>query len=48
VDGYIFFDRASKTLATGAGKVFGFESKAAIAENMGGDVSFGYLFAPNC
>jgi len=47
VDGYIFFDRATKTLSTKPSQNFGFEGAAVIAENLGGDVSHGYLFSPN-
>lgn len=47
VDGYKFFDRAAQAMTTDPKKIFAFESKADIAENMGGDVAYGYLFAPN-
>lgn len=47
VDGYLFFDRAAKALTTDTKRMFAFESKADVAENMGGDVAYGYLFAPN-
>ena len=42
-DGYIFFDRASKAL----GQKFSISSPAELAENVGGDVGHGYLFAAN-
>jgi len=42
-DGYVFFDRASRTLTTS----FSIASPADLAENLGADVSSGYLFAPN-
>ena len=42
-DGYVFFDRATRTLKT----KFVLDAPAELAENLGGDVSAGYLFAPN-
>lgn len=42
-DGYTFFDRATQQL----GINFGFSGPASLAENLGGDIANGYLFAPN-
>jgi hypothetical protein len=42
-DGYIFFDRVSKTLGT----KFSISSPAQLAENVGGDVTHGILFGAN-
>ena len=42
-DGYLFFDRATKTVGTS----FSFTSPAKLAENLGGDISHGMLFAAN-
>jgi len=42
-DGYVFFDRATRTLTTSYELGTGSE----LAENLGGDISHGMLFAPN-
>jgi len=42
-DGYVFFDRASKALGT----IFDITAPAMLAENVGGDVGHGMLFAAN-
>lgn len=42
-DGYLFFDRATRTLTTSYPLGMGSE----LAENLGGDTSHGMLFAPN-
>lgn len=42
-DGYIFFDRVTKTLGT----KFTISAPAELAENVGGDITHGILFAPN-
>ncbi len=42
-DGYVFFDRATRTLTT----TYPLGTGSQLAENVGGDVSHGLLFAPN-
>jgi len=42
-DGYLFFDRATRTLTT----TYEIGTGSKLAENLGGDVSHGILFAPN-
>ncbi len=42
-DGYLFFNRATLTLGT----QYAIDTTAQLAENMGGDVQHGLLFAPN-
>ena len=42
-DGYVFFDRVTKALGT----KFTISTPSILAENVGGDVSHGYLFAAN-
>jgi hypothetical protein len=42
-DGYLFFDRAARTL----GAQYSIDATAQLAENLGGDVQHSLLFAPN-